>query len=243
MQRDRQDPKHRVKKKPVEPSRKPRDSPGGGEGQPRGLPGPVTAEGTGLAGPAGDETSRITKSAGRPGDGMTNLTQTQQEALNSLASILAVPVAWPFNVITLETAKTWDPQIENNKSHAKGLIQFMPRTAQQLGYKDQYDLVNKNPTVEAQLRGPVLQYFKQFMPFPTEQSFYLSVFYPEYRYRPLDTIFPAIVQQYNPGIKTVGDYFNIVKRVAGSIPPAAKIGGLILIFGILGIVLKRYFQG
>jgi soluble lytic murein transglycosylase-like protein len=46
----------------------------------------------------------------------------------------------------------------------------------------------------------------------TDQDLYLSVFYPAYRRKPLETALPAIVQKYNPGIKTAGDYVALVNK-------------------------------
>src|SRR6267143_5843765 len=107
---------------------------------------------------------------------------------------------------------------QNPLSSAKGLIQFMDTTAKAMGYQNSYDLIIQNPTVEKQLMGPVLKYFKQFAPFHTEQDFYLSVFLPKYRHAAQDTVIyddhpgmKEIFQKQNPGIVTVGDYVNKLK--------------------------------
>ena len=186
---------------------------------------------------------------------MKKLNDSEQKALNTIAAALGVPVEWPYNVISLETAKkdktgrvvvTWDPAILNDTTKAAGIIQFMPDTARALGYKDQYDLLQKHPTIESQLLGPVLKYFKQFAPFPSEQSFYLSVFYPAYRYKSIDTTFSPLIQQQNPGIKTVGDYVAAVRRfgnIARGIPAAAApIAGIILLIGLVGFLINRYLN-
>jgi hypothetical protein len=171
---------------------------------------------------------------------MKNLTQSQLEALHKAAATIGASYQWLYNVINLETARTWDPQIENHISHAKGLIQFMPKTARDLGYLDQYDLAKKHPTIESQLLGPVVSYFKQFAPFKTEQAFYMSVFYPLYRNMPPDTIFPADVQRDNPGIKKISDYVDFVKKLSPF--PVASVAGVIIIVGLIGLFLKHFMR-
>lgn len=128
--------------------------------------------------------------------------------IKEVASLLSIPDSWLYNLIYFESKG--NPQAENPYTKAKGLIQFMPKTAQWLGFKDQFDLVKRYPDFESQLKGPVYNYLQRYKPFTTEQSFYMSVFYPKYRYVPLNTEFNSIVQKYNPGIKTVKDY---VKKV------------------------------
>jgi soluble lytic murein transglycosylase-like protein len=77
-------------------------------------------------------------------------------------------------------------------------------------------LVSKHPTRIAQLRGPVFDYLKAVsknMPFNgTDQDLYMAVFYPAYRRKPVNAELPAIVQKWNPGIKTSGDYIALVNK-------------------------------
>jgi len=71
-------------------------------------------------------------------------------------------------------------------------------------------LVSKHPSRIAQLKGPVLQYLSMVSkntPFNgTDQDLYMSIFYPVYRRKPINTLLPTNVRKYNPGIKTAGDY-------------------------------------
>ncbi len=161
-------------------------------------------------------------------------------ALRDVAAALAVPPGWLYAVINFETAGTWDPAIKNPRSSARGLIQFMDATAQGMGYRDSADLVTRHPTIESQLRGPVLKYFKTWAPFRTEQDFYFSVFLPKYRRASLDTLIfhddpakRATFQAANPGIKTVGDYYHKLRaafaKVSGGKTPGAAVGGLALL--------------
>jgi hypothetical protein len=134
--------------------------------------------------------------------------QNDLNIASMVAANLGIPLDWLMTTINFETAGTFDPQISNPKSSAKGLIQFIDSTAQGLGYRDSQDLVDQNPTFAGQLQGPVYQYFKKYMPFPTQQSFAMTVFRPASRNVPPDTLFPASVQAVNPGIDTVQSYID-----------------------------------
>lgn len=169
---------------------------------------------------------------------MEKLTANEFKALETAAAAVGVPTDWLYNIIRLESG--WNPAIENTKTRAKGLIQFMPDTARGLGYKDQFDLYAKHPTRESQLLGPVIKYLNQWKPFSSEQSFYMSVLYPALRFKPADTILPANVQKYNPGLVTIADYVRKIKRLpaAGS----AAVAGVILLIGLTGFFLYKHFQ-
>lgn len=158
----------------------------------------------------------------------------------------------------IQAESAWNPAAYN-ASGAIGLIQFMPQTlkdfgllsatlAQQVPTKGvvpeavkqavKKEFLTKWPTVEAQLRGPVLTYFSRYKPFPTRQSLYLSVFYPAYRNSPPDTVFPDSVQKQNPGIVRVADYVNHVERrrlAKRAIFPAAALAA----GGLLWYLVKR----
>lgn len=156
------------------------------------------------------------------------LTYNQIEALRHVSQILNIPVKWLFAVINYESG--FNPQIKNPavNSSARGLIQFIDDSAQKLGYSNSLDLIQKNPTIEKQLLGPVLQYFKQYAPFANEKEFFLSVFTPEYRRYGLYEQFPDWVTKSNPDIHTPHDY---IKRVW------AKTGITVGGYGIIGIGL------
>lgn len=154
------------------------------------------------------------------------LTYSQIEALRHVSQILNIPVKWLFAVINYESG--FNPQIKNpaSNSSARGLIQFTNDSAKKLGYTDSLDLVQKNPTIESQLLGPVLKYFKQYSPFANEKEFFLSVFVPAFRRYGLYDSFPVWVRESNPGINTPHDY---IKRVW------AKTGVTVGGYGIIGI--------
>ena len=165
-----------------------------------------------------------------------------ENALNQVASLLKMNPAWLYNVIMLESA--WNPNAYNN-SGAVGLIQFMPKTLKDYGMLSSQlaakiptgniavpesvkqsvrtEFLAKYPDVISQLQGPVLKYFQRYRTFPTEQSVYLSVFYPAYRDASLDTAFSSKVQAQNPGIKTVGDYVALVQSKVRNKDMIAKV--------------------
>ena len=101
----------------------------------------------------------------------------------------------------------WKPKIANPYGSAKGLIQFTNGTAQWLGYLDSQDLIDKNPTVDSQLSGPVVQYWDHYAPYANEIELAGANFYPSYRKTP-DKVLPPEVLKANPGYTTVRDYYN-----------------------------------
>ena len=145
------------------------------------------------------------------------------KALQEVSASLGVTADDLKNLINFETAGTWNPQIKNPYSSARGLLQFTDKTAQSLGYKDSLDLVTKNNSIESQLYFPVLKYLSQFKPFPTKQSLYMSVFYPKYRNVDPFTHFPDTVKKVNPGIKTVQDYINKIEGKKSNVVSAGLL--------------------
>lgn len=140
---------------------------------------------------------------------------------------------YPYNQSRLDSGRDTVPL------YAKGLIQFIDSTAKALGFADSTDLITKLPDYESQMFGAVVPYLKQYAPFPTEQSLYLAVFYPAYRDKPANTLFPDSVRSANPGINTPADYVALVnKRVEQSriIQTAAKAAGIGL-YVIAGLML------
>jgi hypothetical protein len=138
------------------------------------------------------------------------LTKTEIAALNDISKKLEVNPYWLYTLINFESK--WLVNAKNPKSTARGLIQFIDSTAQNLGYKNSMDLVEKNPTIETQLKIPVYDYLKQYKPFPTKQALYMAVFYPGARLWPINAVFPENVRKNNPGINTVNDYINLVEK-------------------------------
>lgn len=177
-----------------------------------------------------------------------NLKPADIEALQYVATKLGVPADWLSAVINFETAGTWDPKKKNPLSTARGLIQFLDATARTLGYRDSLDLVERNPTIAGQLRGPVLKYFQQWKePARDKQDFYFRVFLPELRKAPQDTIIfasnpekQAKFRKQNPGIETVGDYYRKLEaRFSKFKVSAEKGGGALVALAIIGLFLGR----
>lgn len=161
----------------------------------------------------------------------------------------------------IQAESAWNPAAYN-PSGAVGLLQFMPQTLKDYGLLSaalaekvptrgvvpeavkqevRKEFLAKWPTVEAQLRGPVVKYLSRYKPFPTRQSLYMAVFYPAYRNMPPDTAFPATVKAQNPGIDTVQDYVNHVekRRVAQAMKGPA-LGAIALAgAGLLWYIGKR----
>lgn len=127
-----------------------------------------------------------------------------------LADRIKTDWRWVYSLIQFESA--WKPGARNPSSGARGLIQFMPATAREMGYASADDLVAKHPTARSQIEGPVLKYFRgRASSFPTEQSLYMAVFYPKHMNASPDTVFSSRVQAQNPGIRTVQDYIDKVR--------------------------------
>ena len=135
----------------------------------------------------------------------------------------------------------WNPKAVNPYTGASGLIQFMPATAQGLGFKGIADLLKQTPDIESQLRGPVLRYLNQFKPFASDADLFLSVFYPKARKMPIDAPLPDSVRAVNPGINTPGDYVRKVYAHSGikKYGPSAAIIALILAIPLIYLILKQ----
>lgn len=159
---------------------------------------------------------------------------------------------WLIDLVNFESGI--NPTAKNPFSSARGLIQFINSTARSLGYESSLDLVNKNPTVIGQLEGPVYEYLKQFDPYPTETSLYLSVFFPAARRYDPNTKFSKIFQDIygsnweskyqtfekaNGSIRTPQDYIDYVKKKP-IIRVAVRSGIGILGLALLYLLYKRY---
>jgi len=174
------------------------------------------------------------------------LLDLQNDTLQNVAASLGMQPEWLYRVIMFES--NGDPQkraymplnaaqIAKDPSiapvYARGLIQFTDSTAKSLGFESALDLVTQYPDIDSQLANPVFNYFKQFQPFPTAQSVYLSVFYPAARNWSPGQQFPDSVKASNPGINTPQDYVNFVEKIR--IPPAAIAWAIVflLLAGLL----------
>ena len=168
---------------------------------------------------------------------------TKDEALTVLSSWMGVPVKWLDTLISFESR--WDPKAKNPYSGARGLIQFMPSTAKDLGYSNADELVNKNPTIGQQLLGPVMAYFKlpaSKGPWPTEQSLFMAVFVPTYRKVSPDTMLTPLQRKQNPGIDTVQDYMDLAHGIRSTKKKSSSLG-LLLLCGVGIYILYRKYGG
>lgn len=160
---------------------------------------------------------------------MSVLSDREKAALLDTAAAVGTDPDLLYKLIDFESG--FNPFAQNPYSSAHGLIQFVDKTARELGYIDAHDLVVKNPTVEDQLRGPVKEYLQRYAPLDTKQKLYLSVFYPDARTWPLDRELPEKYQKDNPGIVTVRDYINKVDRkidARAALIIALAVGGILL---------------
>ena len=171
--------------------------------------------------------------------GMRVISGQEREALLEVAAKLRLQDPQLLAEL-IEFESGWNPQAKNPNSSASGLIQFMRKTAGRLvsvhdvdhdGDRDSVDLVLEYPDAASQLRGPVLEYLLPMAPFVDRppalpgQSLFMAVFFPAARrwdpsYRFVDVLTPQRAQQFteqNPGIVTVRDYVEHVRRRAGTV--------------------------
>lgn len=160
-----------------------------------------------------------------------NLSVTEKAALTTAAAAVGISPEWLFAAVEHESA--WNPAAKNPYSSARGLIQWIDSTARDLGYASSLDLVNKHPTRESQLVGPVVAYLKKWKPITSLEDLAAVIFYPAFR-KKLDEPLPAAVQQANPGITTVRDYSN--RYFASKLPNiAGGVGVALLLLGAAGL--------
>lgn len=165
---------------------------------------------------------------------LSRLNAEEQKALDSLAAEVGASAADLYWLIEFESA--WNPQAVHPSGEARGLIQFRDSTARGLGFRDAADLVGRFPTRTEQIAGPVRAYLLQYAPLSTQQSTYLSVFYPAYRYADKDKVFPAAVTAANPGITTVADY---IRKVNSKRNRPILIAAAVLVVGLVGTAVMR----
>jgi hypothetical protein len=165
--------------------------------------------------------------------------ELRADAISEVAELVGTRPEWLDALINFETGGTYDPMKKNPVSSARGLIQIVDASAQDLGYRDSLEAVTKNPTFYSQLDNVVLPYLlrwkKKFGSLDTQQKLYMTVFYPVAVTWPEEKEFPVEVQKLNPGIKTPKDYISHVNRrlVVGNLtfPKATPI----LLIALAGI--------
>lgn len=170
------------------------------------------------------------------------ISPTVEQALSQVAEEVGTNKESLVKLIEFESG--FNPRAKNPDSSARGLIQFLDKTAEGLGYKDSLSLVNANPTIEQQLLGPVKDYLITRGPFETEQSLFMAVFYPAAKYWDAEQEFPQWVQDANPGIKTPSDYMDKVNKNIGfkmvNLPVGIITGaGLILFAGAMFSLFRK----
>lgn len=156
------------------------------------------------------------------------------EVLKDISAKLGTDPGWLSRLIEFESG--WNPQAKNPRSSARGLLQFTDATARNLGYADSQDLVNQNPTIIDQLKGPVYNYLKMYAPLDSDSKLFMAVFYPRGMNWSLDREFPDYVQKNNPGIVTVRDYIRKVYRQPD------PWGITIAVIAIAGVFIYSLFQ-
>jgi hypothetical protein len=161
------------------------------------------------------------------------------DALKEVSAILGVNTDSLTKLINFESG--FNPAARNPFSGARGLIQFMPATARNMGFRDADEIVEKYPDAEKQLRGPVLKYLSSFKPFPTNQSLYMSVFYPAYRSSPVDTPFSENIRKQNPGINFVSDYINLVEKKTSKIIQLPKYSFFAFLIPVSAVTLTALY--
>ena len=167
---------------------------------------------------------------------MYNLSPQEKLILNNISKQFEILPGDLYSLINFESK--WNPTAANPYSTAKGLIQFIDSTANDLGYINSQDLINKNPTILDQLQKPVYDYLKKFAPYNySKQKLYMSVFYPKYMNVDINTQFPDSVKSVNPGIQTVQDYIQLVDRNRGS--EIILTGSTIFLLLALFFILKK----
>lgn len=180
--------------------------------------------------------------------------KTRKAIIEDVAGKLGAEPQWLDALINFETAGTYSPTIKNPNSSARGLIQVIDSTAQgEFNVSDSLRLVQKYPTFRQQMYNVVLPYLKKYAPFPTKQSLYMAVFYPKYRFAPLNKPFPENVKRANTytikgkrvTIENPGDYIEFVdnrireESLHFPFPPAPSLLILAIVIGAGYMIVKN----
>lgn len=171
---------------------------------------------------------------------MKLLNKSEEAALLNLANRLNVEVIKLKALIDFESG--FNPSAVNKYSGAVGLIQFMPKTLRNMGYIDSANFLRMFPTIESQLNTPVYEYFKNYLPLDTDKKLFMSVFYPVASTWPDLKEFPKIVQDSNPGIKTVADYMRKVYSRIGLKYQPAFFFALVSFVAVYYIIKNKRFK-
>lgn len=162
------------------------------------------------------------------------MTETEQQTAQLIASTYGIPLDWaeglipvafavggsPFDLARVIWAESrFNPQAVNPKSGATGLIQFLPSTAQKMGFT-----IEQIAAMGYHRQLDVTSYYLQLVAsgawagppgeLDNQYKMALAVFYPAWRNKPPDSVLPESAQAANPGIRTIGDYVDFVLRNA-----------------------------
>lgn len=182
------------------------------------------------------------------------LIMDKAQKIKEIATLLSVPPQWLDGILCFES--NYNPQAKNpipyNKKaveegretpeYARGLIQFIDDTAIELGYINSYELIKALPDFDTQMDLAVFPYLQKFMPFRSEQDFYMAVFYPAYRKVSPATEFSAMIKNVNPGIVTVQDYIDKVNSTVAMRRIIPQAGGVLALLAA-GVGMYLLFRG
>jgi hypothetical protein len=132
---------------------------------------------------------------------------------------------WLAVVINFES-NGFNPGAVNPTSGASGLIQFMPKTAEELGTTVQK--IRKMSAIEQmQLvqRYYLLPRIRKYAPFLNQQDTAMAVFEPRLIGKPPNHPAPSWVTKYNPNVHTILDYLQPMYRRAGIRGPISTPSG------------------
>jgi hypothetical protein len=168
-----------------------------------------------------------------------------------VAQSLGVDPSWLDALINFESAGSYDPlKAGPISTGARGLIQVTDSTARDFfKYQDSLELAQAHPTFDDNMDNvvyPYLAHYKKQAPYTTQQSLYMAVFYPAYRFVDPNKPFPENVQKSNSGIRTPLDYIKFVNsRVRGMHFPFVQAGInppllLLIVAAGLWLIYKRF---
>ena len=173
--------------------------------------------------------------------------ESQAQIISDVAQAIGTQPQWLDALINFETGGTYNPQIKNPKSSARGLIQIIDSSAQDLGFDSSLDAVTMYPNFESQMRNVVQPYFQRWMksfgPLDTQQKLYMTVFYPKAVTWDTQREFPDSVKAVNPGINKPQDYIDFVnarvKEGALHFPKALPLTGLLIAGALIYLLVRR----
>ena len=137
--------------------------------------------------------------------------------ITAVAAKLNVPNTWLDAVVRNESGYRTSIANPAEASSAKGLIQFIDKTAQWLGYASSQELVDQNEDFATQMWGPVLKYFQHYAPYDSLYEFSMAPFLPAMKNKPPNTRLPDWAIKANtvggvPLFTVTGDYEKLLLK-------------------------------